>query len=1087
MVAMRGTTALLLALVALSGPAAAQASEDNYDCDGSEGYDTYSEMVTETDECGETSFEDSCGAHVTLNDNDVLDEMLGACSGGGGAGGSGNYAYEGVSPPNMPEVLATMGCDMAAKAPHVRFSWVAPNGNGADVDRFEVSVWSATNDMVRSYAPQAADVYRMADGSFRLVENGLKPGSYRAHVKAFNSAGQSADGVSPHVEVDAARPPATAVVSAWGEAGEVRVKAVSGSMADVCNNPSSYAIKVFAVPAGASADGSDDVEVRALDMASGASEHVFTTSSDVLAEQSGHLANGKLYRFTVTASSALGTAAPSALSTAVLARDAPTTPAITYCADGGFGCKRTDNCTGALAFDWAAATARGAATDRLTYTVRAFLDGAATPAQTVHSRQPALALTAMSWALGKELRFEVRATASWGAGGAAASYSSAWSDLTPATALTGPARTPAIAASVKLEGAGAGGHDAVTVSWKSASLRWFPGEPAVKRFTVKGVGSMGEASAVICAVEECRPGMAWPGHCENARCSEEYVFSGQTHAAIRYDKWDTAGISFSVVAQAAFHSNCAAAGTYRHAVFLVGPPAPPAAVSLAARTIRSSAGGALVVAFAPSAGAAVASAPVTAYRVELFSDDIGYGAQKTGEIAVPAGAAVPAAGDAAAYTYTFSGLQNGMRYYAKVSAKNRRDWGEPSGASNVLDPMPVTYLSVTGGALRFDDVSVAQFNKDPAVREQLTASVAKAVSTASTVAIAAGQVTITDVKGQAAAAAAAAGAGGQRRLLMGTTLVVSFDIDIPILPDASGATSLASNYAATHAADLISLMLENNGPSFMDALKAELRASQFDFVPSALENGGIDKQVHENAYTGPRAYAGTGGGDGTVQGLKAKGVAGMSSYAFALLLCGVGVTVLGTTLAVMARRRTLQVDSGMGLSKQTTPGAMSAGAQAADVLGSPHKPTSSFGVAGAGWQRASIKAPMQLGGGTETSFFESDLTDDDEAEDATPDDFVNPALAKHNAAKAAGKGGGGGAAKRGAADVAEAAKRQALRKTSHQFMKSGSKKNLKRGSSAKTLAGKGGAGKAAANPMGMAMGGLDTLPDDGAESEFGSL
>jgi hypothetical protein len=1076
---MRGTTALLLALVALSGAASAQ-SEDNYDCDGSEGYDTYSEMVTETDECGETKFEDSCGAHVTLNDNDVLDEMLGACSGSGGAGGSGNYAYEGVSPPNMPEVLATMGCDMAKKAAHVRFSWVAPNGNGADVDRFEVSVWSTNNDMVRSYAPQAADFYRMADGSFRLVENDLKPGSYRAHVKAFNSAGQSADGVSPHVEVAAPRPPATAVVSAWGEAGEVHVKAVSGNAADVCNNPSSYAIKVFA--AGANADGSDDVEVRALDMASGAMEHVFTTSSDTLAEQNGHLANGKAYRFTVTASSALGTAAPSARSAAVLARDAPTTPAITYCADGGFGCKRTDNCTGALAFNWAAATARGAATDRLTYTVRAYLDGAATPAQTVHSAAPALALTQMGWALGKELRFEVRATASWGAGGAAGSYSSAWSDLTPATALTGPARTPAIAASVKLEGAGAG-HDAVTVSWKTASLRWFPGEPAVKRFTVKGVGSMGEASAVICAVEECRPGMAWPDYCENARCSEEYVFSGQTHAAIRYDKWDAAGIAFSVVAQAAFHSNCAAAGTYEHAVFLVGPPAPPAAVSLAARTIRSSAGGALVVSFAPSAGAAVASAPVTAYRVELFSDDIGYGAQKTGEIAVPAGAAAPVAGDATAYTYTFSGLQNGMRYYAKVSAKNRRDWGVPSKPSNMLDPMPVTYLSVTGGALRFDDVSVAQFNKDPAVREQLTASVAKAVSTASTVAVSAGQVTITDVKGQAAAAAA--GTAGGRRLLLGTTLVVSFDIDIPILPDASGATSLANNYAATHAADLISLMLENNGPSFMDALKAELRASQFDFVPSALDNSGIDKKVHENAYDGPRAYAGGAAGDGQVQGLKTKGVAGMSSYAFALLLCGVGVTVLGTTLAVMARRRTLQVDSGMGNLQmgKTTPGAMSAGGQAADVLGSPVKATSSFGVAGAGWQRASIKAPMQLGGGTETSFFESDLTDDDEEEDAMPEDFINPALAKHNAANAAGKGGA-----KSAADVAEAAKRQALRKTSHQFMKSGSKKNLKRGNSAKTLAGKGGADKAT-NPMGMAMGGLDkaALPDDGAESEFGSL
>jgi hypothetical protein len=1075
---------LLLAVLALGS------ANSDYDCDGQEGYDTFAEMVTATDEFGETSYEDSCGAHVTLNDNDVLEETLGDCSEhAGGHSGGGNYAYEGVSPPNSPEVLSTMGCDTATKTAHVRFSWVAPNGNGAAVDRYEVSVWSESGDMVRSYAVADAATYQMADGSFRLVENKLPPGSYRAHVTAFNSAGQSADGVSLHVEVDAKRPPARATISAWGEAGEVHVKAVSGNAADVCNAPSSYTIHVFA--AGADPSGADDIALPALDVSSGAMEHIFRTSSDVLAESSlDRLKNGKAYRFSVTASSDRGTAAPSVRSVAVVARDAPTTPIITYCADGGFGCKRVENCTGALSFNWADATARGVASDALLYTVEAFVDDETAPAQTVHSKTPTLAMASMGWALGREIRFRVRATSSWDGG----SYASRWSDLTPPTALPGPAATPAISASVALAGVGAG-HDAVTVSWSNAALRWFPGEAEVKRFTVKGVGSRGEVSAVICAVATCRPGLQWPTYCDNARCATDYVFSGASarhKSVIRYDKWDAAGLSFSVEARAKYHSNCAASSTYGHAVFLVGPPAPPAKVILASRSIRSKTGGALVVSFSPSpTREGVLGAPTSAYKVELFSDDIGYGPQQSGEIAVAASG--PGGTEPGMYSYAFSGLQNGMRYYAKVSAKNRRDWGEASAPSNTLDPMPHTYLSVTGGALKFDDVSTSQFHEDPAVREVLTSSIASAVSTASTVAVTPGMVSVTGVSDSSGS-----GESARRVLLTGTTLVVSFDIDIPILPGADSTSSVANNYAATHAADLISLMLENNGPSFMDALKASLRASSFDYVPSSLANDGIDKTVHENEYKGAVSYADS--GDVRVQGIKSKGVAGMSSYAFALLLCAVGVTVLGATLAVMARRRTLQVDGGFPSAK-ATPGALSA--QDGNVLGSPVKTPSagggsSFGVA-AGWKRASIKAPMQLGGGIETSFFENDDEDEEGGddflvEDATPEDFVNPALAKHSKKES----------------VADAAKRQALRKTSKQFMKSGSKKNLhglKKKASARNVlhkdggaGAKDGAGKPA-GAMGLAMGGIESvtefteataLPDDGAEpsdvdTEFGSL
>ena len=65
-------------------------------CDGDEG-DTYAEMYTETGECGETHYEDTCGAWVDLNDNDVLEEELGACK-------VAQTNYEGVSPPNSPEV-----------------------------------------------------------------------------------------------------------------------------------------------------------------------------------------------------------------------------------------------------------------------------------------------------------------------------------------------------------------------------------------------------------------------------------------------------------------------------------------------------------------------------------------------------------------------------------------------------------------------------------------------------------------------------------------------------------------------------------------------------------------------------------------------------------------------------------------------------------------------------------------------------------------------------------------------------------------------------------------------------------------------
>jgi hypothetical protein len=988
-------------------------------CDGDEG-DTYAEMITSTDECGETSYEDTCGAFVTLNDNDVLEEELGACK-------IANYGtdFEGVSPPNAPEVLATVSCGKA-QTPSVRFFWVAPNGNGADVDRFEVSVWAQDGDMVRSYAAAAASGYEQEDGSYALVENGLAAGRYTARVKAFNSAGQSADGVSVTAEVPEPVPPAVATVTVWGsQDGSVHVKASVPRSDDTCNAPTAYSIR----PQKKSAAGSWEF-VDGLRVESPAPEHVYMTTGDrTEGERKGALVEGRLYRFIVVASSTHGIADPS-VPVEFVARAAPAAPVLTHCGAGvpDFSCKVLDGCTGRVKFSWTPVVARGPATDRITYDVRAFVDGQTTPSTTLTGLSvPDADLKGMQWALGKRIRFDARASARFvDVAGVAQVYHGAWSARTAAVAIPGPATTPQIKVSVDPT------RDRVTVSWRNNQLRWLEGTSTYnfQRFKVFVKGSRGENQkpTFICAVRMCADFSGpWPTECANRKCEESFEWDEKP--VISYDPADAVGLSFRVQALGTDHHNCGKEAQGPSGVFLVAPPKGPAAVLLARSDLRTSTGGSLAVSFAQSV--ARADVRVTAYRVEIFSDAIGFAAQRSVEIVAPAD-------PQAEVQYVFNGLRNGVRYYAKVSAKNWRNWGVPT-RSNEAECTPVSTIRVTGATLEFKGLSVAQYKAEPGVEPKLKHAIATALTKASTqsTVVAASQVTITSVTD-------GRGSLGARRLAVGS-LSVGFDVDIPFASPGMGATSslnsdiATSRISAMRAADDVMVSMLTRRASFVDALGADLNAQQFPFNPPLLLASGLARDEHVSRFN-PEVVAGldgagAGDGDRTAYGeTKGPTVAGMSSYAFVLLVCGVGVIMLGGVFAVMARRRSMAALT-------ATP---------APTGGVPTAPAPTQNPTG--WKRASIKAPMQAGGGgTETSFFESEVGSVD---DAPPASFVNPAES----------------------EASQAAKRQALRKSSQQFMKQSTKNSLHTRRSKHNLMG----GKAAAPGLSGAMGAADVsgaLPD----------
>ena len=192
-------------------------------------------------------------------------------------------------------------------------------------------------------------------------------------------------------------------------------------------------------------------------------------------------------------------------------------------------------------------------------------------------------------------------------------------------------------------------------------------------------------------------------------------------------------------------------------------------------------------------------------------------------------------------------------------------------------------------------------------------------------------------------------------------------MDVPFVASGAivptGITAQVDRITAMRAADDLRVTLLRRSTDFAAALGADLAGTGFPFRAPLMISTAVARTEHASTFSGGVSTTSEdvgSAGDSTRYGAnKGSSVAGMSSYAFVLLACGVGVIVMGGFFAVMARRRTLA-----GIASTPSPTGVAAAPGAA---GTGSKPSSTQ------WKRASIKAAHAGGGGTETSFFESDL------------------------------------------------------------------------------------------------------------------
>jgi len=402
-----------------------------------------------------------------------------------------------------------------------------------------------------------------------------------------------------------------------------------------------------------------------------------------------------------------------------VARGQPRTPKLQGCgknpATAAFGCHVIDNCTASMRFGWDSIKARGPATDSVSYSVRAFVDGSAVAATELKAlASTSLSLPKMSWAIGKFVRFQVRSTVSFTdeVSGRATAYDSAWSSLTAAVPIPGPTKTPALTAKVDTTSR----EDRVVLSWSNAKLDWIQGMPDMQRFKVIVRGTKGESQATICAVrnaDQCKRGMQWPSYCLNTPCSESLTWAAKP--AIQYDQWDTRGLSFFVTAEGNHHSGCSVhqrAGP--SGIKLLGPPAPPAAVTLSRPSMREQVGGVLHVAFAQAS--ARNGVRVEQYRIQLYSDLDHNTPVQTKLLNAPVDAS-------AEMEHTFSDLDNTLAYFVTVAAKNWRDYGTAV-RSKMSTPRPSDYVTVKGASLEFEGVTAAQYRADESVQKKLKHAIA---------------------------------------------------------------------------------------------------------------------------------------------------------------------------------------------------------------------------------------------------------------------------------------------------------------------------------------------------------------------------
>jgi hypothetical protein len=952
--------------------------------------ESYSEMVTETDDCGETTFEDACGTQYNLKavevgqdqyeDTQILEEELGAPCGNGAPG---SFSF-GAQRPSPPVVSATAGCDKDIKA-----TWSAPYDGGAEVVEYKITVYK-DGAVFREFAKNAADVPKLASGDLYYYESELQVAKYKIMVQAGNKVGLGMAAASLEIMIPESYTPSKPTsVNTYGTKGKVHVT-IFAATDRVCSQATGYTIKAFL--------GETVVAV----VKSTTTDFVFTTANTATGDMhDAILVNGNNYTFTAAAYNDKGESFFTDRSIMVTARDAPTQPLIDPCLEGGFQCYVQNNCSGDVSLSWPASTPQGPPTDAIFYKVRAFIGTELVHAHEFQTNSPAFAKSSLDWAIGKVVRF------SFAAVNGEMGYTSGWTD-TSGVLIPGPPTLPTATMAF------APGLDSVTASWTSADARWIGDDTAIKQFRLVATSNQGEARATICMAKDYIKCFAkeWPAECANAQCTSTYTF---TQPAVRHNQWDKMGIKFSIEAEAKYHSNCAATGVVTTGVFPIGAPVPPKNVKVHLPSLSMA--GSLICSW--DASNAFSAYPTTGYVAKLYT--VAGALQST--------ASVVSGLNKPEFSHLFPGLAAEQSYYCTVQASNSKGRGFASLQSASMQPKPVPYSGVQA-AVFIPGVSAAGMHG-----EAKTAALIRAIANASACTVEQvviiSMIDIAATGTQAPTAAASSGRGSGRRL---TVAGVDAVFETQFRWDEFGGEA-AANARARNAR----LTFTERQDEFVAAVSRNMQAENIIVASNSADVAFEDAQLKSVTLTStPTAKP-------SLEGDK---IAGMSSYGFWVMMCGVATVLLGAFFAVFTRNATMALPSAPKPkpSKPSTPrGDGSRDVELTNVPG------------GGGWKRASIKAPNQTPG-TETSFFEADFGEDD-------GDFVNPALAEStddiqstsiHRASVSGAASADSARKASAStrkpsadDGAvrpghEAERRDSLRKGSAPFLSTSSKKNMQR-------------------------------------------
>jgi hypothetical protein len=916
-------------------------------------------METHTDECGITEFTDACGSKKGVADDELLEEEIGSCAGSNWNHVSGGDVYV----PNHPILVGSAACDA-----NLVVRWDAPNENGAEITDYEIILYEANGPELRSVS-MAPEELTQKDGTLQFEESGLGPGDYRVMVTATNMFGPGAAGATQVISVAATSAPKMPQLNVWNDDGKIVASAIPDGD-DICNLPKEYLFEAFSV----ATPGSHGKKVKEVtSVTSQVSFHTndFKPSSVRVGDE---LLVGTSYTFKVTAINSQGKAT-TAMSKPVRAMGKPGTPVISTCKNGLFGCKVTNNCTGSVRFTWPPVSQNGVTGGDVHYNVRAYIRSQLLPAKEYTVTSEMFEDEDMSWAIGKEVMFAVQAKDT------KTTWVGEWSMRTPEIMMPGPPPLPTVALTP--------GINSVQVAWDSSTMPWYDGEE-IKMYKLVGLSK--DSSEVvnerICILRTCSSSTTMPAKCKNTECAS-MAFEGQDWLQENAD-----GVTFTVKAEAADHSNCPAQAQVTDAdgkptkIHPVTVPDPPKQVMV--DSVYGS--GAITVNF--PASTTYVDAPILSYTVTVYRwngpDNSPTELSKKVEVR-------DIAKDQLSFTYEDANFDYNRDHFVKIEATNVVGTGKPSqmsntvtvapkesnAAQNVRDAKAGKIPSVTVKfAVTLPGTDASDFNND--IQDYYADAVADAVDVlpeyveivkVSTVACANPECSMFIEQDDDAA-----DDYSERRLGdFPTAVQLDFQITLPA-PD-------SASFAAAQADAATTVSIINLNPDlFLDDMTSSLKKSDMSARYPRV-------RYPESVFVGAPSSTEMSPEDLEGGSSKKQLVPGVSDFATVVMIVGAVCALMGAILFVGAKERLMS-----GGSSPNTGLALPIDRDSILGTAPPAK-----GGADTGWQRAELQSPLdrsaQAAG--ETSFFDEDSSFNS----------INPALAKgkNRAALSRPSQGGAGA------------------------------------------------------------------------------